>query len=302
MATFPGPWAYGASGLGEGLAQGLMLGMQGAREKRREEMERRRQAMQLLMGFSKLPAEVAQPMIEQLAPTVGIKPWHVPTEQEDLQRQIAQMQAMEKQGFTREQAMTMLGRTPPKASVPWVDVDTGEVYGGHPFKNRMQYPPAYMGDPYHKGAWVEGPEGPVFATPGQTPGPGYSKFKPPGVGGEPKPRLMRLTDAERKAAAAATEVLENPEGKDPKEIAKARETLEGLQGKVEEGSKEVSAFEWTSPTTWGGGKKKVPTYKVTQPPPERTVMPESPLNAEMKRRGFVRGPDGKWMKPKREEE
>lgn len=53
MARFPGPFAYGVAGLGEGFTEGLFMGQEARRRKQEQERLKQGQAIQLLLGLFK---------------------------------------------------------------------------------------------------------------------------------------------------------------------------------------------------------------------------------------------------------
>ena len=330
---FPSPWMSAGAGLAGGVTEGLALGLQNAHQKKQEEQQRQHQAMQLLMGFSKVAEqdpETARALETQIAPMfekLSGKPWQpmkIPTEQDRMARATATEKAWEAQGFSRPEAMAMMGVTAPRASsaMPYMEQDDDGNWRviagpggqpGRPWQERAQ-------DPYRHGGFFGTPEGGYgFYTPDNPPPPGYlppskapSIGKPPKEGKPPQPRLIRSTADQRKAWDAAQGVIEDPKST-PEQRAKATEVLTGAGGAVGETSEKVETTPaWKFPSIGLGSRsyedRKKP--KVTKmPPTERWVTPPGSggggggvPDEVMTRRGFVRGPDGKWMKPKKEEE
>lgn len=278
MPRFPGPWAYAGAGLAGGVGEGLMLGMQAARERRRDEETKRARALQLLLGGYKLAEsdpEAAQSLFKQM----GINDIKLPTAQERVQKQVGQFQsivdALGKQYPNMEEdrknmiAAGMLNfpwHQPKEKPPTYMRGPNGELIPMEPgakIVGGSGYPPAWAGDPWAHMRYGYGPNGePVPITPGNIP-PDVSLVKPT----EERPEPAKTpTPQERAQIEKDIETWKDPSA-EPGKREFAKQNLE--QWGIQTGEKEevIKTHPWGERLGLRTGTKirtKIPSVTLPQ--------------------------------------
>ena len=325
---FPSPWLAAGAGLGGGLGEGFIAGQAAAQRKKEIEQQRQHQAMQLLMGFSKLAdtsPEVAASVWKQMTPWMVKQGMptempHFPTTQEKMQKSVeANVQgfqtakdAIRQQypGMSEDQVNQFAAGTvgvPWKSqAVPWMTQDEEGNWvpiGGHPWQPRAPQ------DPYRHGGFFGTPEtGYGFYTPDNPPPPGYlPPSKAPGMGRGGKEQQPKPPNAaQRKQIDADIKTWKDPNA-DPKAKELAKQGL--AQWGIQAGEKEqvTKTHPWGESLGRTGTKIRTKVPDVTLPDVIQSHPPQgggglNRKDAEQKAKamGLKQRPDGTWYDPEEE--